>query len=169
MAALYLAAQGYDTVRNNVELKNPKREVDAMGGRHRKGENQILAIEVKSRSTHDQDLKASYERFCDLVDRLHTDPNEVVSRLGLPMVPTTVQGIYISLGDAEELEIPERNDVPLWGFDEFHTKLESANVPRKYRRLLRKENIARLLPFAAHDWLTLPDIEPWTEACPHDL
>ena len=164
MAALYLAAQGYDTVRNSVELKNPKREVDAVGGLHRNGENQILAIEVKARSTHDQDLKASYERFCDLVDRLQTDPNEIASRLGLPMVPTTVQGIYISLGDADELEIPERNDVPLWGFDEFHAKLESANVPRKYRRLLRKENIARLLPFADHDWLTLPEIEPWAEA-----
>ena len=169
MAALYLAAQGYDTVRNNVELKNPKREIDAVGGRHLRGENQILAIEVKPRSTHDQDLKASYERFCELVDRLQTDPNEIVSRLRLPVAPTTVRGICISLGDTDELEIPELNDVPLWGFDEFQAKLESANVPRKYRRLLRKENIARLLPFGDHDWLMLPEVDPWTEACPHDI
>ncbi len=163
MAALYLTAQGYDTVRNNVELKDHKREVDAVGGFHRNGVNLILAIEVKARSTHDQDLKASYERFCDLVDRLQIDPNEIATRLRLPEVPTTVQGIYISLGDAEELEIPERNNVPLWGFDEFHAKLESSDVPRKYRRLLRKENIARLLPFADRDWLTLPEIDSWTE------
>lgn len=154
MAALYIGAQGYGTVLNSVKLKNADREIDAVGGRCSADENQILAAEVKGRSTHDQDLRRSYERFCELVDKLQQEPSEIIAQLRLPSGPTTVKGIYISLGDAEKFEIPESDHVQLWGFDEFCKELEAARVPGHFRDLLRKEHIAQLgPPFGYHDWM----------------
>ena len=154
MAALYIASQGYGTVRNSVKLRNPNREIDAVGGRHQAGENQILVAEMKGRSTHDQDLNESYEHFCELVDRLQKEPSEIAARLDLPAGPTMVKGIYISLGDAEKFEIPERDNVPLWGFDKFCGALSKAKMPGRYIELLRKEHIAQLVPpFGDDDWM----------------
>ena len=154
IAALYIASQGYVTIRNSVKLSNLKREIDATGSRHKDGENQILVAEVKGRSTDDQDLKESYERFCDLVTKLQQEPTEITIPLGLPAVPTTVRGIYISLGDAEKFEIRERNDVPLWGFDKFCEEMRKAQIPARYKELLRKEHIAQLgPPVGEDDWM----------------
>ena len=156
LAALYIASQGYDKVRNSVRLRNPKKEIDAADGRCREGENQILVAEVKGRSTDDQDLKKSYEQFCDLVVRLQQQPKEIAARLGIPTEHTTIRGIYISLGDAEKLKIQERNNVPLWGFDRFGEELRKAQVPTRYRGLLRREHIAERGPlFGEDDWMML--------------
>ena len=154
MAALYIGAKGYGTVLNGVKLKNVNREIDAVGGRSSADENQILAAEVKGRSTHDQDMRKSYRRFCELVDKLQKEPSEIIARLGLPSGPTTVNGIYISLGDAEKFETPESDVVQLWGFDKFCKELEAARVPGHFRDLLRKEHIAQLgPPFGYDDWM----------------
>ena len=156
MAALYIGSQGYSAVRNSVRLKDVTREIDAVGGRQVEDENQILVAEVKGRSTDDQELKKSYERFCELVDKLQKEPGEITARLGLPAAPATVKGIYISLGDAEKFEIPARRDAPLWGFDKFCDELAKAQAPGRYRELLRKEHIAQLGPlFDDDDWVML--------------
>ena len=161
MAALYITSQGYGKVRNSVKLRNPKREIDAAGSRCWEGENQILLAEVKGRSTDDQDLEKSYERFCDLVDRLQQEPTEIAARLGSPTGPTTVRGIYISLGDAEKFQIAERDNVPLWGFDKFCEELGKAEIPAGYRKLLRKEHIAQLGPvFGEDDWMM---VDGWND------
>lgn len=171
MAALYIGAQGYDTVLNRVKLhrvkvKNRKREIDAAAGRLTDGENHILVAEVKGRSMHDQELLESYERFCELVVALQKDPSELTARLGLPSGPTTLTGIYISLGDAERFEIPESNGIPLWGFDKFCAELDRAQIPRDYKALLRKDHIARLgRPFGNHDWL-IPHLDAASEDGP---
>ena len=154
ITALYLTAQGYSTVRNSMIVNNPKREIDAVGGQHREGENRILVAEVKGRSTQDQELKESYERFCELVTRLQKEPKDITTLLGLPECPTTVQGIYIRLGNTEELRIPQRRDVPLWGFDTLCKELRKARISAGQIELLRKESIVRLLPlFGDGDWM----------------
>ena len=154
MAALCIRYLGYSTVLNSVRLKGANREIDAMGGHYRDGENHIVVAEVKSRSTHDQELKDSYERFCDLVAILQHEPSEIAGCLELKAGPTTVKGIYISLGDAEKFDIAPHPDVPLWGFDTFCEELAKARVPRRYRELLRKEHIARLdTQFDDSDWM----------------
>ncbi|MYE54202.1 MAG: hypothetical protein F4X34_03275 [Chloroflexi bacterium] len=156
LATLLIVSQGYDKVRNSVKLRNPKREIDAAGSRCREDGTQILVAEVKGRSTDDQDLKESYERFCDLVARLQQEPLEIAARLGSPTDQAIVRGIYISLGDAEKFEIPERNNVPLWGFNKFCEELGRAQIPARYKELLRKEHIAHLGPvFGEDDWMMI--------------
>ncbi len=156
VTALYISSRGYITVLNNVKLRNPNREIDAAGGRHLDGENQILVAEVKGRSTHNQELQRSYERFCELVAKLQEKPGELADQLGLQGSPTTVKGIYISLGNAEKFEIPEHNDVQLWGFDKFCKELRRARIPMRYEELLKKELIAQLGPtFGDDDWIMI--------------
>lgn len=154
LAALYIGAQGYGTVRNSVKLKDNGREIDAVGGHCSGGENQILVAEVKGRSTHDQELRDSYERFCALVDMLQEEPNRITARLGLSEGPTMVKGIYISLGNAEEFGIPQYKAVELWGFDKFCEELKNARIPGRYRQLLKKEYIAEFIEMYDDEWMT---------------
>ena len=104
-AGLLLAKRGHHPVEVSLKLKLNRKEleIDAIGFRESEEGGECLLVEVKKRSTTQNELMSELEKFMRKVESVRKNSQSVKQALGYSSSIQKVSGLFITMADVGEL------------------------------------------------------------------
>ena len=167
LACLLLVHSGYHPVRKSIELAGIG-EFDASGFKMSDEGGTCKLVEVKKKSTNQNELRAELEKFARKLDQAKLDRCALEKELRCPIPIRRVSGLFITMADVGEISarlpvdsepffglfssshaqadfkalLDSRSDIEFWDYNRFRSELIAADLPEPPIRLLEDTNMA---------------------------
>ena len=166
LACLLLVHSGYHPVRKSIEPAGIG-EFDASGFKMSDEGGTCKLVEVKKKSTDQNELRDELEKFARKLDQAKLDRGALEKELRCPSPIRRVSGLFITMADVGEIPtrlsvnsepffglfsssqaqaefkalLDSRSDIEFWDYNRFKSELTAADVPERPIRLLEDKNM----------------------------